>query len=178
MALKRLKRELEDMLKEPLPHCSAMPNEEDIFQWTASIHGPKDTPYEEGVFDLIMIFSSEYPFKPPKVSFKTRIYHPNINSTGGICLDILKDAWSPALTISKILLSVCSLLADPNPDDPLVPEIAKLYHDDPEKYASQAREYTQRYAMKKSASASASVSAPAPTPTPTSDSTPMIVITP
>ena len=172
MALKRLKREWDDIMKEPLPHCSATPDEDDLFQWRATIHGPKDTPYEDGIFHLYMIFSSEYPFKPPKVSFKTRIYHPNINSTGGICLDILKDAWSPALTISKILLSVCSLLADPNPDDPLVPEIAKLFHEDPEKYASQAREYTQRYAM---------TSTPTPTPTPapsTEEPTPMIVITP
>lgn len=111
--------------------------------------GPPDSPYAGGVFFLNIRFPPDYPFKPPKVSFtaNTRIYHPNINSTGNICLDILKDQWSPALTISKVLLSVCSLLTDPNPDDPLVPEIAQLYKTDRARYEATAREWTRKYAM-------------------------------
>lgn len=71
------------------------------FHWQATIMGPSDSPYSGGVFFLAIHFPTDYPFKPPKVNFTTRIYHPNINSNGSICLDILRDQWSPALTISK-----------------------------------------------------------------------------
>ena len=109
--------------------------------------GPEDSPYHQGVFFLNITFPPDYPFKPPKVNFTTRIYHCNINSNGSICLDILKDQWSPALTISKVLLSISSLLTDANPDDPLVPEIANLLKNDRAKHDQTAREWTQRYAM-------------------------------
>ena len=102
--------------------------------------GPKDSPYQGGVFFLNITFPAEYPFQPPRCTFVTKIYHPNINSSGGICLDILKNEWSPALTISKVLLSICSLLDDPNPDDPLVPEIARVCKENPELYRKTAAE--------------------------------------
>jgi ubiquitin-conjugating enzyme E2 D len=78
---------------------------------------------------------------------QTKVYHPNVNSQGSICLDILKDQWSPALTISKVLLSISSLLTDANPDDPLVPEIAHIYKTDRQRYEETAREWTRKYAM-------------------------------
>lgn len=115
-------------------------------RWSLSFF-QNDSPYQGGVFFLTIHFPTDYPFKPPKLAFTTRIYHPNINSNGSICLDILRSQWSPALTISKVLLSICSLLCDPNPDDPLVPEIARIYKTDSDKYSRIAREWTQKYAM-------------------------------
>ncbi|RHY34128.1 hypothetical protein DYB32_001110 [Aphanomyces invadans] len=119
MALKRINKELLDLGKDPPANCSAGPVGDDLFHWQATIMGPEDSPYSGGVYFLNIHFPADYPFKPPKVNFTTRIYHCNINANGGICLDILKDQWSPALTISKVLLSICSLLTDANPDDPL-----------------------------------------------------------
>ena len=127
MAARRLQREYIDVQNDPPANCSAGPvNDADFFNWEAVIFGPEDSPYVGGVFHLSIRFPTDYPFKPPKVAFTTKVYHPNVNSNGAICLDILKDQWSPALTISKVLLSISSLLTDPNPDDPLVPEIAHV----------------------------------------------------
>ncbi|KAK4766719.1 hypothetical protein SAY87_008361 [Trapa incisa] len=120
------------------------PVAEDMFHWQATIMGPSDSPYAGGVFLVTIHFPPDYPFKPPKVAFRTKVFHPNINSNGSICLDILKEQWSPALTISKVLLSICSLLTDPNPDDPLVPEIAHMYKTDRAKYEATARSWTQK----------------------------------
>ncbi|XP_055270795.1 ubiquitin-conjugating enzyme E2 D4 isoform X1 [Moschus berezovskii] len=139
--------ELTDLQRDPPAQCSAGPVGDDLFHWQATIMGPNDSPYQGGVFFLTIHFPTDYPFKPPKVVFTTKIYHPNINSNGSICLDILRSQWSPALTVSKVLLSICSLLCDPNPDDPLVPEIAHTYKADREKYNRLAREWTQKYAM-------------------------------
>ncbi|KAI0987807.1 hypothetical protein GJ496_007911 [Pomphorhynchus laevis] len=147
MALKRLNKELHDFNKDPPTNCSAGPVNENMLHWKATIMGPSDSPYSGGVFFLNIVFPTDYPFKPPKVNFETKIYHPNINGNGNICLDILKTQWSPALTISKVLLSICSLLNDPNPDDPLVPDIANLYRMDRHRYDETAKDWTRKYAM-------------------------------
>ena len=146
MALKRIQKEIKDFDKDPPTGCSAGPVGEDVFHWNAMIQGPPDSPYAEGMFSLEVVFPNDYPFKPPKVKFLTRVYHPNVNENGAICLDILKDQWSPALTISKVLLSITSLLTDPNPDDPLVAAIAHTYKTDREKYNKTAREWVHKYA--------------------------------
>ena len=147
MALRRIQKELADLQKDPPANCSAGPMGDDMFKWEGVIMGPNDSPYQGGVFKLEILFPVDYPFKPPKIQFTTKIYHPNINPAGLICLDILKQQWSPALTISKVLLSITSLLTDPNPDDPFVPEIAQLYKTNKGAYEAKAREFTMRYAL-------------------------------
>ena len=144
--IQRLNKELLDIKNNPPCNCSAGLIEDDIFHWQATIIGPEDTPYHGGVFELRIDFPQDYPFKPPNIIFMTKIYHCNINSNGNICLDILKEQWSPALTISKVLLSICSLMNDQNPNDPLTPEAADMYINDREQFVEIAKDYTLRYA--------------------------------
>lgn len=144
---KRIQKELIDFIKSPIEGCTAEAIGDDIFKWKATIIGPKDSPYENGKFNLEIVFPNDYPFTAPKMRFTTRIYHPNINSSNGeICCDILKQKWSPALTISKTLLSICSLLYDPNPSDPLEPKIADLFEKNHSKFLENAKDWTQKYA--------------------------------
>jgi ubiquitin-protein ligase len=145
--IRRIQNELKEMTLNAPSNCSAGPiSEDNLYSWRATIMGPQNTPYHNGVFYLKIEFASDYPFRAPKIMFITKIYHCNINSTGGICLDILKDQWSPALSISKVLISICSMLDDPNPNDPLVPEIANLLVKNKALHDANAREWTLKYA--------------------------------
>uniref|UniRef100_A0AAY5EKS6 E2 ubiquitin-conjugating enzyme n=1 Tax=Electrophorus electricus TaxID=8005 RepID=A0AAY5EKS6_ELEEL len=144
--LSKIQKELAEITLDPPPNCSAGPKGDNIYEWRSTILGPPGSVYEGGVFFLDIAFTPDYPFKPPKVTFRTRIYHCNINSQGVICLDILKDNWSPALTISKVLLSICSLLTDCNPADPLVGSIATQYLTNRTEHDRIAKQWTKRYA--------------------------------
>ena len=144
--MNRIKVEYEELSKEPPSNISAGPIGSDMMYWEATILGPSESPYAGGIYKLEIIFPINYPFKPPKIRFVTPIYHPNINKQGSICLDILNINWSPVLSITKLLLSICSLLTDPNPDDPLDEEIADLYINNKEIYFQNARNFTLKYA--------------------------------
>lgn len=116
-----------------------------------TIKGPKDTAYDGGVFKVSITIPTAYPFEPPKMKFITKIWHPNISSqTGAICLDILKDQWSPALTIKTALLSLQALLSTPEPNDPQDAEVAKQYLSNRELFESTARFWTETYATETS----------------------------
>ncbi|GFY98991.1 ubiquitin-conjugating enzyme family protein [Actinidia rufa] len=185
---KRIQKEMTDLNMDPPSDCSAGPKGDNLYHWVATIIGPPGTPYQGGIFFLDITFPSDYPFKPPKtcngralsrkpdvlsfpcrdvydllkglqVVFKTRIYHCNVDSTGNASLDILKDSWSPALTISKVLLAVRSIFTNPDPceyfpslrnlfeaDNPVIPGIAHLYLADRAKHDELAAEWTLRFA--------------------------------
>eukprot|EP00445_Apocalathium_hangoei_P033593 CAMPEP_0203942560 /NCGR_PEP_ID=MMETSP0359-20131031/78715_1 /ASSEMBLY_ACC=CAM_ASM_000338 /TAXON_ID=268821 /ORGANISM="Scrippsiella Hangoei, Strain SHTV-5" /LENGTH=147 /DNA_ID=CAMNT_0050873283 /DNA_START=68 /DNA_END=511 /DNA_ORIENTATION=+ len=147
MALRRLQQELKEIIDDPPPNCSAGPVGDDMFTWVATILGPPDTAYQGGVFFLNISFPPNYPFNPPKVEFTTKIYHCNINACGAISVDILGEHWSVAWPISKLLLGLSSLLTDPNPHNPLVPEIGWLYMKDRAKHDQTVREWVTKYAQ-------------------------------
>ena len=147
MSLRRITKELNDYNKYPPQNISTGPiSNDNLFKWEATIIGPEDSPYEGGIFFLNIHFPTDYPSKPPKIIFTTKIYHPNIYHDGSISLDILKDQWCPALTITKTLLSISALLSNPNPDNPINYEAAQLSKLNKYEYYKKAREWAIKYA--------------------------------
>jgi ubiquitin-conjugating enzyme E2 D/E len=146
---RRLIIHFNEIQKNPSPLYHAEPKDatKDMTHWIGWIDGPQDTPYAGGRFHLTLDFPSDYPFKPPEIRFITTVYHPNISVKGEICLDILHSQWSPALTIRGLLISLCSLLTDPNPEHGLNKDALKLYRTNLEKYDETAREWTRKYAI-------------------------------
>ncbi|KAI7776862.1 Ubiquitin-conjugating enzyme E2 11 [Diaporthe eres] len=132
---KRLQTELMQLMTSPAPGISAFPGADgDLTKWHATINGVDDTPYAGLVFKLSFNFPADYPYKAPEVLFRTPIYHPNVDFSGRICLDILKSKWSAAYNIRTVLLSLQSLLGEPNNDSPLNAEAAELWDKDPEEF--------------------------------------------
>lgn len=108
------------------------------------IKGPEDSPYSGGLFEINIKFADSYPMKPPKITFLSEIYHPNIKGSS-ICLSTLKnESWSPALMLNKVLMSLQALLADPNPDDPLDPDSANEFKTNKVRFIEKAVEITKR----------------------------------
>lgn len=122
------------LMMSPAPGISAFPDDGNFLQWTATIEGPADTPYAGLNLKLSFEFAANYPYSPPTVLFKTPIYHPNIDFSGRICLDILKDKWSAIYNVQTVLLSLQSLLGEPNNASPLNNEAAILYDKDMEEF--------------------------------------------
>ncbi|XP_046840075.1 ubiquitin-conjugating enzyme E2 N-like [Xenia sp. Carnegie-2017] len=147
---RRIIKETQRLIAEPVPGIKATPHEENARYFDVLVDGPKESPFENGCFKLELFLPEEYPMSPPKVRFNTKIYHPNIDKLGRICLDILKDKWSPALQIRTVLLSIQALLSAPNPDDPLANDVAELWKSNEVKAIETARQWTMMYAVNKS----------------------------
>eukprot|EP00456_Euglypha_rotunda_P092825 TRINITY_DN9786_c0_g1_i5.p1 TRINITY_DN9786_c0_g1~~TRINITY_DN9786_c0_g1_i5.p1 ORF type:complete len:176 (-),score=20.22 TRINITY_DN9786_c0_g1_i5:75-566(-) len=143
---KRIAKETEKMIKSPIPGISAIPKKDNPRHFDITLTGPKESCFADGVFRLEMFLPENYPMEPPKVHFLTKIYHPNVDRVGRICLDILKDKWSPALQIPKVCLSIQLLLETPNPDDPLDTNIAAHWKKDLTGAKKTATEWTKKFA--------------------------------
>ncbi len=143
----RIKKEYQDLQKEKNSNVLVKLVNNDIRHWKGRIKGPIDTCYQGGIFDVDIIIPNEYPFKPPKMKFDTKIWHPNISSvTGAICLDILKNEWTPALTIRTALISLQALMCEPVPNDPQDAVVAKQYMSDIKLFNETAKHWVEEYA--------------------------------
>merc|ERR1712078_382532 len=143
---RRIIKETQRLMSEPAPGISASPSETNLRYFNVMILGPVQSPYEGGAYKLELFLPEDYPMAPPKVRFLTKIYHPNIDKLGRICLDILKDKWSPALQIRTVLLSIQALLSAPNPDDPLANDVAEHWKTDEKAAIQEAKVWTQKHA--------------------------------
>lgn len=144
---RRILVETKTLSKDPPPGISAIPDESNCRYFHIVMAGPQSSPYEGGLFRLELFLPENYPLSPPNVRFLTKIYHPNIDKLGRICLDILKDQWSPALQIRTVLLSIQALLSSPNPDDPLANDVAFMWNTRTPEAIMKAQDWTRMYAM-------------------------------
>lgn len=149
----RLKRELDQLATEPPPGITCWQDSDQMGDLRAQILGGANTPYEKGVFKLEVIIPERYPFEPPQIRFLTPIYHPNIDSAGRICLDILKlppkGAWRPSLNVATVLTSIQLLMSEPNPDDPLMADISSEFKYNKPVFLRNARQWTEKHARQK-----------------------------
>lgn len=147
MDTNRLSKELREIASDKASGVSVELVGDSLAHMRGTITGPSETPYQGGTFLVDIHITNSYPFEPPKMKFLTKVWHPNVSSqSGAICLDVLKDQWTPALTIKTALLSVQALLAAAEPDDPQDAVVAKMYVSNRAQFDLQAKEWTEKYA--------------------------------
>ncbi|PVV05172.1 hypothetical protein BB560_000318 [Smittium megazygosporum] len=141
---RRLMRDFRRLQNDPPNGVNGAPCADNIMIWNAVIFGPVETPFEDGTFKLIMNFDETYPNKPPSVKFISEMFHPNVYANGELCLDILQNRWSPTYDVAAILISIRSLLHDPNPNSPANAEAAALYRENRREYTRRVRETVEK----------------------------------
>ncbi|KAJ7914299.1 ubiquitin-conjugating enzyme/RWD-like protein [Mycena leptocephala] len=154
--LRRVNKEIADCKNDKTSNIRIDLVDSSPFHLKGSFPGPEDTPYQGGLFEVDIVIPESYPFQPVKMKFITKVYHPNVSSaSGAICLDILKDAWSPVLTLKSTLISLQSLLCSPEPNDPQDAEVAKHYTTSKRSFEETAVYWTKTYATPRAAAAAA-----------------------
>lgn len=145
---KRLTKECAMLQKDNNNDIAAYPTNDSLMAWNVYIRGPENTPYAGGLYECNITISENYPLNPPKFKFKTKIFHPNISVDGDVCIDILKNQWSPVLNIGNIMVSICSLLSDPNANSPLNGSAGDMYLRSKDDYNKIASDMRDEFAMK------------------------------
>ncbi|CAI2377257.1 unnamed protein product [Moneuplotes crassus] len=145
--IRRMNKEMSDLKKSGSADVWFYPTEESLLNYEGFIIGPEGSPFERGMFNVNITIPNDYPFKPPKLVFTTKIFHPSIDfNTGFISMDILYDQWSPAITVPNILKLIRDFMACPIGDLFQNMEAKCLYHFDYPRYLEVAKYYTQEYA--------------------------------
>lgn len=147
MALRVITKQLQDLERKSIQGVCITPETDNMYDLRITIVGPSGTPYENGIFFGTLEIPQEYPLKPPKFKFTTKIYHPNIADDGRICMAVLKDDWNPAVTLERLLKALVEFLTKPNIEDPLKSDVANEYKNDYKKFCATATSWTQKYAM-------------------------------
>jgi len=151
-ATRRLGKELADIqtseyMKKAFRKIKA--DESNILNWQGLICTDQ-APYDKGAFKIDINFPAEYPFKPPKVTFKTKIYHPNIDEKGQVCLPIISpENWKPATKTDQVIQALIALINDPEPEHPLRGDLAEEYTKDKKKFMKSAAEHTKQHSEKR-----------------------------
>ncbi|XP_037548500.1 ubiquitin-conjugating enzyme E2 L3 [Nematolebias whitei] len=147
---RRLGKELEDIRKSETKYFrNIQVDESNLLNWQGLIV-PDAAPYDKGAFRIEIVFPAEYPFKPPKITFKTKIYHPNIDEKGQVCLPIISvENWKPATRTSQVIQCLIALVSSPQPDHPLRADLAEEYTKDRLKFMKNAEEFTKKHSEKR-----------------------------
>jgi ubiquitin-conjugating enzyme E2 S len=144
--IQRISKEITDLHKTPIDGIDVNQEIDDLSEISAVIHGPTSTPYEGGQFTIKLVFCEEFPAKPPKGLFVSRIFHPNVSREGEICVNTLKRDWKASCTLRHVLLVIRCLMIEPNPDSALNAEAGRLIQDNYTAFEEKARMFTEIHA--------------------------------